>query len=117
MSRIAGLYVLIDPTACRGRRPVDVARAALAGGASMIQWRDKLRDKGEQLADARLIYDLCLDYDAFFISNDHVDLALALVLDGSHNDQAVALMYVTEGASIGVHVGQKDLPLTTVRSI
>jgi thiamine monophosphate synthase len=56
--QIGGLYVLIDPVVCRGRDPVAVAQAALRGGASMIQWRDKLRDKGEQLADATAIYKL-----------------------------------------------------------
>lgn len=106
MTEIAGLYVLIDPAACRGRSPVDVARAALAGGASLIQWRDKLRDKGEQLPDARAIYDLCRDADALFIVNDHADLAL--VLAGSTPPSSGA---------IGVHVGQNDLRLSDVRPI
>ena len=101
---LAGLYVLIDPAACRGRDPVAVARAALAGGAAVLQWRDKLRDKGEQLAEARAIYELCRERDAAFIVNDHADLALAL--DGPP----------ARGA-IGVHIGQKDLPLTALRAI
>ena len=103
MSQIGGLYVIIDPAACKGRDPVVVAEAALKGGASMIQWRDKLRDKGEQLAEARAIYMLCQQYDAIFIANDHADLALAL-----------GLPFAPQG-SIGVHVGQKDLPLKSVR--
>ena len=75
MAKIGGLYVLIDPAACRGRSPVEVARAALAGGASMLQWRDKARDKGEQLPDLRAIYRLCIDHDAILIVNDQeVDL-------------------------------------------
>ena len=41
----------------------------------MLQWRDKLRDKGEQLAEARAIYHLCAEHDAVFIVNDHADLA------------------------------------------
>ena len=32
---IAGLYVIIDPDACRGRSPIDIARAALEGGAAV----------------------------------------------------------------------------------
>ena len=44
MRRIAGLYVIIDPEACAGRDAVDVARLALDGGATVIQWRDKTRD-------------------------------------------------------------------------
>ncbi len=54
-SRIHGLYVIIDPGACAGRDPTDIARLALEGGASMVQWRDKRRDKGEQLPPARAI--------------------------------------------------------------
>lgn len=103
MGDIAGLYVLIDPAACRGRNPVEVARAALDGGAQMIQWRDKLRDKGLQLPDALAIFQLCREHDALFISNDHADLAMALSKIGLTN--------------LGVHVGQKDLPVEVVSSI
>jgi thiamine-phosphate diphosphorylase len=104
--QLGGLYVLIDPAACGGRDPVAVGRAALAGGASMLQWRDKLRDKGEQLPDARALYELCIEHDAAFIVNDHADLALVLATDGPPRSGA-----------IGVHVGQKDLPLREVRRI
>jgi len=104
--KIGGLYVLIDPAACRGRDPVGIARAALAGGASMLQWRDKLRDKGEQLAEVRAIYDLCRQHDAALFINDHADLAMA-----------IAGLEPPERGAIGVHVGQKDLPLTDLRRI
>ncbi len=105
MAKIGGLYVLIDPAACGGRSPVDVARAALAGGASMLQWRDKARDKGEQLPDLRAVYRLCIEHDAILVVNDHADLAL--VLDDASAPRGL----------LGVHVGQKDLPLTGVRRI
>jgi thiamine-phosphate diphosphorylase len=94
--RINGLYVIVDPQQTRGRDPVEVARRALCGGARILQWRDKTRDKGEQLPQAHAIRELCREYDALFIVNDHVDLALACAADG-------------------VHLGQKDLPLATVR--
>ena len=103
MSQIGGLYAIIDPAACKGRSAVDIAAAALRGGASMLQWRDKLRDKGEQLADASAIYKLCREHDAIFIANDHADLALALG------------MPVSPWNLIGVHLGQKDLPLRAVK--
>lgn len=96
--RVHGLYVIIDPDACGGRPAVDVASAALEGGASMIQWRDKRRDKGDQLADARSIRALCRDHGALFIANDHIDLAIAVDADG-------------------VHLGQHDLPLDVARPI
>ncbi len=96
--RIRGLYVIIDPDACRGRDPVDVARLALAGGASMIQWRDKRREKGAQLAEAKALRSLCNEHNALYIVNDHVDLALGVAADG-------------------VHVGQGDLPVDVVRRL
>jgi thiamine-phosphate diphosphorylase len=105
VAKIGGLYVLVDPAACRGRPPVDVARAALGGGASMLQWRDKARDKGEQLPDLRAVYRLCVEHGSILIVNDHADLALVL-------DDAAA-----PRGLLGVHVGQKDLPLTDVRRI
>lgn len=98
MKRIHGLYVIVDPEACRGRAPVEVARQALAGGASVIQWRDKRRDKGDQLDDARRIRDLCREQGVPFIVNDHADLAWVLGADG-------------------VHVGQRDLPAKLVRAM
>ena len=93
---ISGLYVIIDPAACRGRSPIDVSRLALEGGASILQWRDKRRDRGDQLADARAIVALCREYGAIFIANDEPDLALEVGADG-------------------VHLGQDDLPIETVR--
>jgi thiamine-phosphate pyrophosphorylase len=96
--RISGLYVIVDPAACRGGSPVEVARAALEGGAPVIQWRDKLRDKGDQIADARAVRSLCRDHNALFIANDHADLAIAVDADG-------------------VHLGQHDLPIKVVRPI
>ena len=97
-SRIHGLYVIIDPDACAGRDPAGVARLALEGGASMVQWRDKRRDKGEQLPQAQAIRELCAQHDALFVVNDHVDLALVVNADG-------------------VHLGQRDLPLAAARSL
>jgi len=97
-SNIRGLYVIIDPGACRGRDPVEVARLALEGGASMLQWRDKRREKGDQLPQARALRELCRQHEALFIVNDYVDLALAV------------------GAA-GVHLGQHDLPVEAVRGI
>jgi thiamine-phosphate diphosphorylase len=94
--RISGLYVIIDPQQTRGRDPVEVARQALHGGARILQWRDKTRDKGEQLPEARSIRELCREHNALFIVNDHVDLALACAADGAH-------------------LGREDLPVNTVR--
>lgn len=96
--RIHGLYVIIDPAACAGRSPVDVAKQAIRGGASVVQWRDKTRDKGDQLADAQALAALCRANGVAFIINDHADLASACNADG-------------------VHLGQHDLPVQAVRPL
>ncbi len=83
----------------------------------MLQWRDKTRDKGEQLDEAREVYELCVRRRVPFIVNDHADLALALGnslaripgAGGSGRSHAFAVL--------GVHVGQKDLPVEAVRRI
>jgi len=98
MATVRGLYVIIDPGACAGRDPVEVARLALEGGASILQWRDKRREKGDQLPQARAVRELCIEHGALFIVNDHVDLALVLGADG-------------------VHLGQHDLPVELVRPL
>ena len=122
MAKIGGLYVIIDPAACLGRDPVAVGLAALAGGATMLQWRDKQRDKGEQLAQARALYLLCQEHDAVFVVNDHADLALVLASGGVPPSGPSTLRPSSGQAgsgrgAIGVHVGQKDLPPADVRAI
>jgi thiamine-phosphate pyrophosphorylase len=95
---LRGLYVIIDPDVAAGRDEVAVARQALAGGARLIQLRDKRREKGVQLPIAGALRSLCQERGALFIVNDHVDLALAV-------------------EAHGVHVGQKDLPVSVVRRL
>ena len=95
--RVRGLYVIIDPQACRGDA-LGVAEEALEGGARLLQWRDKSRDKGDQLPDCLRLVEMCDAHDALLIVNDHADLAVA---SGAH----------------GLHVGQHDLPLAQARSL
>jgi thiamine-phosphate pyrophosphorylase len=97
-NRIRGLYVIVDPEVTGGRDPLDIGKAAVAGGAKMLQLRDKLRDKGEILPLARDLQELCLANDVLLIINDHVDLAAAV-------------------GSGGVHVGQTDLPVVQARQV
>ncbi len=96
--QLRGLYIIIDPAVAEGRDEVEIAREALAGGARLLQLRDKTREKGLQLPIAEALQRLCRERAAPFIVNDHVDLALAVAADG-------------------VHVGQKDLPVSVVRRL
>lgn len=96
--RVRGLYVIIDPQVTNGREPLEVATAAVRGGAKMLQLRDKLRDKGEILPLAVQLQDLCRANDVDLIMNDHADLA-ALI------------------GCAGLHVGQTDLPVAQARQV
>ena len=96
--RVYGLYVIIDPQVTGGREPLEIAKAAVRGGAKMLQLRDKLRDKGTQLPLAQALKELCVANDVMLIINDHVDLAAAVDSDG-------------------VHVGQTDLPVVAARQV
>jgi len=94
--RLRGLYVIIDPEIAPGRDEAEISRRAIAGGARMIQLRDKIRAEGAQLPIARQLADVCAENGAAFFVNDDVDLALAAGADG-------------------VHVGRTDLPVAIVR--
>lgn len=92
------LCAITDATVHPARDHVAIARAALAGGADMIQLRDKAGDLRALLPQARAIQALCRSQGAVFIVNDRLDLALAAGADG-------------------VHVGQEDLPAGAARRL
>ena len=96
--RVRGLYVIIDPEVTGGRDPLELAAAAVRGGARMLQLRDKLRDKGTSLPLAMALQQLCRDNDVDLIINDHADLAAAT-------------------GCAGLHVGQTDLPVAEARRV
>ena len=90
------LYAVTD-RAWVGRQTLcQQVEAALQGGATCVQLREKQLDKAAFLAEARQIAALCRRYGAPFIVNDDLDIALACGADG-------------------VHVGQDDLSAAEVR--
>ena len=58
-SKISGLYVILDPSFLSGISEIEAAEAMIRGGARVIQWRDKTRDKGEQLPIVREVNRIC----------------------------------------------------------
>ncbi len=96
--RLRGLYVIVDPQASRGRPVLQVAEAALRGGARVLQLRDKTSDKGDLLPTALRLRELCERFNALLIINDHPDLALACDAHGFHG-------------------GQHDLPVAQARAV
>jgi thiamine-phosphate pyrophosphorylase len=91
--RDAHLYLVAD------RRGLDHALdGALAGGADLVQLRDKQATDDELLAAAVRVRERCAAHGALFILNDRPDLAAAAGADG-------------------VHVGQDDMPVARAREI
>ena len=75
-----------------------VVEAALKGGLNLVQYRDKNAKDSDRLEMADKLCQLCHHYNALFIVNDRVDIALAVDADG-------------------VHLGQTDAPVSFAREI
>ena len=80
---IAGLYA-VTPDSVDTEALVAAVAAALEGGATMVQYRNKAADALLRDAQAARLADLCAAHGAPLIVNDHVDLALALPAAGLH---------------------------------
>ncbi|MDI9645770.1 MAG: thiamine phosphate synthase [Archaeoglobales archaeon] len=76
----------------------ELAEKVLKAGVRAIQLREKSMSSKEIYEVAKKIRKLTLDYDALFIVNDRLDIALASDADG-------------------VHLGQEDLPFDAARDI
>jgi thiamine-phosphate pyrophosphorylase len=57
---------------------------AIAGGARLVQYRNKAAASELRLAQARALMELCRPQGVPLIVNDHLDLALAVDADGLH---------------------------------
>jgi thiamine-phosphate pyrophosphorylase len=77
---------------------VELARAAVRGGADIIQLRQKTLPRGELLRLAARLREVTLHAGALLIVNDHVDVAVAAGADG-------------------VHLGPDDLTLASARKV
>ncbi len=106
-SPVAGLYVITD---ARWPRPVSLEIAvaeAIAGGARVVQYRDKSDDQATRRLEALALAALCREHGVTFIVNDDVALAAAVHADGVHigrDDAAIvqAREVLGEDALIGV---------------
>lgn len=92
------IYCLTDSRQSLGRTTLEVVEQMLLGGARIIQYREKDKDAGPMLEECLAIREMTRKAGCCFIVNDHVDIALLCGADG-------------------VHVGQDDLPLASVRSL
>jgi thiamine-phosphate pyrophosphorylase len=92
------LYVITDEKIGLGRCHVYLAEEALKGGATVIQLRDKKKNSKELFRIGLQIRKLTKKYNALYVVNDRLDIALATEADG-------------------VHLGLDDLPIIAVRRI
>jgi len=81
------LYGIIDPERTSGRDPVDLVRQAVAGGATLIQYRDK-HAEGRRLVELARALKAALEGTGVpLLVNDRIDVALAARADGVHLGQ------------------------------
>ncbi|KAI2637416.1 Hydroxyethylthiazole kinase family-domain-containing protein [Xylaria nigripes] len=93
------LYLVTDSTpAILGNRDIcEVVEAALRGGVTCVQYRDKTSDTAVLVQTARRLHAVTMRYGVPLLINDRVDVALAVGCEG-------------------VHVGQDDLDVVSARN-
>jgi thiamine-phosphate pyrophosphorylase len=92
------LCVVTDRQLARGRPLEEIVRAAIAGGATMIQLREKTIDTRSFIELGQRLLSITREARVPLIINDRVDVALAIDADG-------------------VHVGQEDMPGAIARRL
>jgi thiamine-phosphate pyrophosphorylase len=92
------LYLVLDRSLSRGRSHGDIVAAAVAGGVSCVQLREKQCSTREFLEQARALLAVLRPRGIPLIINDRLDIALAVGADG-------------------VHLGQEDLPIDMARRL
>jgi len=92
------LYLVTDRGLAKGRSTLDIVRAAVSGGVTCVQLREKDCSTREFIEQAIAIKDFLKERRVPLIINDRVDVALAVGADG-------------------VHLGQTDMPLKTAQKI
>ena len=94
--KLRGLYAITDSQLLAGKFLAYV-EAALDGGVTLLQYRDKSSDEARRLREAEKLRELCSRYKTQLIINDDAELAARL--------------------GVGVHLGQTDGPLTPARAL
>lgn len=92
------LYLVTDQTSLRSRSLIDVVQAAVQGGVTCVQLREKQASTQDFFALATSLMALLAPKGIPLIVNDRVDIALAC------------------GAQ-GLHLGQSDLPVASARKL
>lgn len=115
------LYAVTDRAWTGERTLYQQVEAALKGGVTCGQLREKDMDDAAFLREAREIRALCRQYEVPFIVNDNVDVAIACGADGIHvgqEDMAAAEVrrLAGEGMILGVSVHTVEEALEAVQN-
>jgi len=81
------LYAIVDPEHAGGRSLPDLAKLLAAGGATLVQLRDKKSDTRVMVDTARALKAALKPFGVPLLINDRVDVALAAGADGVHVGQ------------------------------
>jgi thiamine-phosphate pyrophosphorylase len=92
------LYLVTDRSLSKGRTNREIVEAAVAGGVTCVQLREKHCGTREFIHEALALRPLLRDHNIPLIINDRLDVALAVAADG-------------------VHLGQSDMPIAMARKI
>jgi thiamine-phosphate pyrophosphorylase len=103
------VYALVDPERAGGHGLPELAWHVAAGGATIVQLRDKHGSTRAMVEEARAIRENLVPMRVPFLINDRVDVALAAEADGVHvgqDDMAVedARRLLGPGAIIGLSI-------------
>jgi len=90
------LYLVLDPDLCRTHSMVETTMAAIAGGATIVQLRDKKAGTEGLIRIGRELIEAMAGTGVPLIINDDIEAAIAIGADG-------------------LHVGQDDLPSQMAR--
>lgn len=94
----SSLYFITDSHGFEENEFLQRVEAALLGGVTMVQIREKEKTTREYISIAQKVHELTLKYGVPLIVDDRIDVAMAV------------------GAE-GVHLGQSDMPICVARSI
>ncbi len=93
-----GLYFITDSTGFSEEEFLQRVEAALQGGVSFLQLREKEGSTREYLELAEKVHALAKKYSVPLIIDDRLDVAMAIDAEG-------------------VHLGQSDMPVATARRL
>jgi thiamine-phosphate pyrophosphorylase len=96
--KLWGLYLITDTKLIPRERFVETVEAAVRGGATMVQLREKETPREEVIRLGQALLAVTKRYDALLIINDHPSVAKAVGADG-------------------VHVGREDPPVSEARAL